>query len=55
MGCRCIEIEASVITPALEVEASLVCEAWLGWEEYVDENGDTYITLEGKVYKVKKQ
>lgn len=55
MGCRCIEIEAEVLTPAFELECSVVCEPWLGWEEYVDPNGDTYITIDGKVYKVKKR
>ena len=55
MGCRCIEIDAEVLTPALELEVSIVCEPWLGWEEYVDLNGGTYITIDGKKYKVKKR
>lgn len=43
-----------MITPALEIECSLVCELCLNGDDYVDINGDRYITIDGKKYKVKK-
>lgn len=47
-------IDEVVTSPRLGVEASMVKEAYMAWEAYVDSNGRVYKTRSGLIYKVEK-